>query len=212
MNPFEKYFNDHRAEFDQQSVRPSSWEAIETQLDADRRLNRRIVLFRLAAGLALVLAGFLLFRPAADSGTAGCGDQCPDIKMQTPEGQFATLSALNSKITLINFWASWDEVCKENNCYVFLPIYEKYKDLGFEIYGIGLDKDKATWIQSIEEDELPWIQVSDLKGWDSPIVEQLDVNQLPTYVLVDQDLNIIGRDLDPLELDQTLSTLLAYND
>ncbi|MEM6723526.1 MAG: TlpA disulfide reductase family protein [Bacteroidota bacterium] len=212
MNLFEKYFKVHQAEFDQQSVRPSSWEAIESQLDADRRPARRIVLFRLAAGLALVLAGFLLFQPATDPLTAECGDQCPDIKMQTPEGQFASLSSLESKVTLINFWASWDEVCKENNCYVFLPIYEKYKDLGFEIYGIGLDEDKATWIESIQEDELPWIQVSDLKGWDSPIVQQLDVNQLPTYFLVDQDLNIIGRDLDPMELDQTLSTLLAYND
>lgn len=212
MNPFERYFKDKRIAFDQQTVRPELWDAIEQNLDQDQPKRRLLLALQVAAGIALLIAGFLFIQPKDIPQSADCGDQCPDIEMQTAEGQFASLSSLDSKVVLVNFWASWDEVCKENNCYVFLPIYEKYKDLGFEIYGIGLDEDKDTWIQSIQEDGLPWIQVSDFKGWNSPIVEQLDVQGLPTYFLIDQNLNIIGRDLDPDTLDQTLSELLAYND
>ncbi len=47
--------------------------------------------------------------------------------------------------------------------------YDAYKDKGFTILGISLDKpgDKDKWLEAIRKDGLRWTQVSDLKAWES---------------------------------------------
>ena len=93
----------------------------------------------------------------------------------------------------------------------YIPAYEKYKDQGFEIYAISLDMDKNEWIESIEENKLPWIHVSDLKGWESPICILCDITKIPTSFLLDQEGNVIAKDLNAEILDATLNELLAQN-
>jgi len=80
-------------------------------------------------------------------------------------------------------------------------IYAKYKDKGFEIYGVSLDKYKNSWVNYINKDSLNWLQVSDLKYWQSEGAALYDVKAIPYTVLIDKEGKIIAKGLrgDALE-------------
>ena len=122
------------------------------------------------------------------------GAEAPDFTQKTPEGEDLSLSDLKGKVVLIDFWASWCGPCRKENPHV-VKLYEKYKDQGFEILGVSLDKDKKRWVQAIEKDGLEWKHVSDLKGWKNAVAQTYSVRSIPHTVLLDADGNIIARNL-----------------
>ncbi len=212
MNKIKPYFDAHKSESQPLKARSELWSKIENGLE-EKKDNRAVFWIRMLASAAAILAiGFFIWTAQPSTETVQMAEMnvFPDICLNTPEGEPCALSTVKGKVILVNFWASWDEVCNENNCYVFKPMYEKYKEHGFTIYGVSIDSDKNAWVSSIEEDQLSWVQVSDLKGWDSPVAKLLNIEKLPTSFLVDEELKIIAKDLDADELEETLSKLLAY--
>lgn len=105
-----------------------------------------------------------------------------------------SLASLKGKYVLIEFWASWCLSCKEENKKL-RPIYAEYSKKGFEIFGISLDNDRTNWIKAINEDSLPWINVSDLKGWQSDTRKLYGVTTTPHNILVDKEGIIIAKDV-----------------
>ena len=103
-------------------------------------------------------------------------------------------------------------MCTEDHCYYFKPIYDSYKDSGFEIYSVSVDENVKNWRQAIEKDSLNWIHVSDLMGQESPVYSKYAVNDLPTNYLLNEEGKIIARNIEASELEETLSTLLAYKE
>jgi thiol-disulfide isomerase/thioredoxin len=213
MNELEKIVKDHKESFDRLTPRDGVWETIKMSLDkkeVDSKsvfLNRKSrIILRIAAGIIILLGISSLLTLNASKPT-----RFDNLVMTSPEGEEILLDPSINKYTLIQFWASGNVLCDEKNCYYYLPAYEKYKDKGFEIYAISLDEDKGQWIRSIEENNLSWIHVSDLKGWESPICVECNVSKVPTTYLLDQRGNVIMEDLDAKILDETLSRLLADN-
>ena len=86
--------------------------------------------------------------------------------------------------------------------------YAKYHDQGFEIYQVGIDTSKALWINTIQEQQLPWISVSDLRGEASPAVGAYNVQSLPANFLIDREGNIVGKDVYGADLDKRVAALL----
>ena len=83
------------------------------------------------------------------------GSIAPDIRLPNPEGDTLSLSDFRGKVLLVDFWASWCGPCRRENPHV-KKLYEKYKDQGFEILGVSLDRTKSSWVAAIEKDGLPW--------------------------------------------------------
>jgi len=81
------------------------------------------------------------------------GAAAPEISQQTPGGKTAKLSDLRGKVVLIDFWASWCGPCRRENPKV-VALYNKYKDQGFEVFGVSLDGDKKRWEAAIKKDKM----------------------------------------------------------
>ncbi|MCE7055549.1 AhpC/TSA family protein [Algoriphagus sp. AGSA1] len=122
------------------------------------------------------------------------GQVAPEIELPNPAGETVKLSDLRGKYVMIDFWAAWCKPCREENPNV-VELYNEYKDKGFEVFGVSLDRTKEAWVEAIEEDGLTWTQVSDLKYFNSVAAELYQINAIPATYLIDPDGKIIGKDL-----------------
>lgn len=138
------------------------------------------------------------------------GAVAPDFTQQSPEGEDVSLSDLKGKVVLIDFWASWCGPCRRENPNV-VRMYNKYKDQGFEILGVSLDKRKAPWVKAIEKDGLTWYHVSDLKGWQNEVAQMYSVTSVPHTVLLDREGKIVARNLRGEPLEQKVAEVIQNN-
>lgn len=141
------------------------------------------------------------------AGSTSIGGEAPEIDLPTPQGKNVKLSSLRGKYVLIDFWASWCRPCRMENPNV-VAAYQKYKSKGLEIYGVSLDKDKAAWEKAIADDNLTWINVSDLQFWNSIAAKAYNVSSIPKSFLLDKEGRIIASDLRGPALDQKLAELM----
>lgn len=139
--------------------------------------------------------------------TVAVGQEAPEITLPNPEGQPVALSSLKGKYVLIDFWASWCGPCRQENPNV-VRMYNKYKDKGFEIYGVSLDESKDKWLGAIAKDKLTWPHVSDLKGWNSSAAQKYNIQAIPQTVLLDKEGKIIAKNLRGKPLEDKIASLL----
>jgi len=136
------------------------------------------------------------------------GNHYTDFGLPTPDGESLKVSEVhNGNVMLIDFWASWCGPCRRANPEV-VAIYSEYNDQGFEILGVSLDKDAASWKKAIEDDKLTWPQISDLEFWNSKGAELYGVPAIPHTVLVDREGTIIAKNLHGDELREAIEALL----
>ena len=136
------------------------------------------------------------------------GQSAPEISLNTPDGDKLSLSDLKGKYVLVDFWASWCKPCRLENPNV-VRAYNKYKDKGFEILGVSLDRNRDRWLQAIAADGLTWKHVSDLKYFQSKAAVDYGVSAIPFTVLVDKDGKIIAQNLRGANLDKKLEELFG---
>ena len=137
------------------------------------------------------------------------GQKFIDFAMNTPEGKEVKLSDFISqnKYTLIDFWASWCGPCRQEMPNV-VDAYKQFKSKGFGIVGVSLDKDADKWKQAIKDLNITWPQMSDLKAWQCEGAKLYGVRAIPATVLVDQEGNIVARDLRGEDIAAKLEELL----
>ncbi|WP_299335846.1 TlpA disulfide reductase family protein [uncultured Psychroserpens sp.] len=135
------------------------------------------------------------------------GDKFVDFSQTTPEGKTIKASEVKSKLTLIEFWASWCGPCRATNPSL-VKTYDEFKPKGFEILGVSLDQYKDDWIKAIKEDELTWTNVSDLLGDENEAALIYNVSGIPDNILIDDQGIIIARDLRGGQLREKLIEFL----
>lgn len=150
----------------------------------------------------------MLHKIVAQQSALAPGTPCPEIALPGPDGKEVRLSSFRGKVVLIDFWASWCKPCRAEMPNV-VALYKKYKDKGFEILGVSLDKDKESWMKAIKEDGITWPQASDLKFWNSDVVPVFNVEAIPYTILVDKEGKIIAKGLRGQDLENKLKEVLG---
>lgn len=128
----------------------------------------------------------------------------PDIVLPDINAQKIKLSEVDSKVIMVYFWTVNDAAQKMFNLDFLKGIYDDYHKKGFEIYQIALDPDKTQWAQVVKQQNLPWINVCDALGADSPYVTLYNLAALPAaFIIADGDL-VDGQVVDEKSLRKLL--------
>ena len=136
------------------------------------------------------------------------GSPAPEIDLPNPEGTRVTLSSLRGKYVLIDFWAAWCRPCRQENPNV-VRLYSEYNDKGFEILGVSLDRNKDAWVKAIENDNLTWYHVSDLKHFSSEAADIYQINAIPATYLIDPNGVIVAKNLRGSTLEAKLKEIFG---
>ena len=134
------------------------------------------------------------------------GALAPDFRLADTAGKKIALSALKGKYVLLDFWAAWCGPCRQENPNV-VQAFKTYKNDGFTVLGVSLDKEKKSWLKAIHDDNLQWQHVSDLKFWASEAAILYGITSIPRNFLLDPRGKIIGRDLRGQDLLDKLEEL-----
>lgn len=121
------------------------------------------------------------------------GKNAPNFKIN----EYLSLNDLPGDYTLVIFWASWCSHCVATipelrdkvNAYKMKNTSQKI----INVISVSLDKDKIIWQNYINQNGLSsWLNICDLKSWQSDIAKMYNVYATPTMFLLDKDKKIIA--------------------
>lgn len=148
---------------------------------------------------------------AVDSMLNSISDQVinfPEINIKDASGKDRKLSeeVNNTKVILLSFTSSREPALKIINREL-VDIYTKYHAKGFQIFEVSIDSDRASWLRSVTDNKLPWIQTCDFAGAQSAAVIGYNVKGLPSNFLITNGA-ISAKNLTSEQLDVELAKLL----
>nr|WP_315032738.1 TlpA disulfide reductase family protein [uncultured Chryseobacterium sp.] len=119
------------------------------------------------------------------------GSAFPNYKFQSPVNTNAkSIYDVKADKKVIVFWSSTCSHCESE-----LPkLLEKYNDLktkNIQVIALSLDVDKNSYTKKIAA--FPWINDSELRGWNSSYTETYNVHATPTYFILDANNKIINK-------------------
>ena len=120
------------------------------------------------------------------------GARAPDIVLPGTSGKITKLHDQSAALTLIYFWNPADIPGRQSNIELKL-LHEKYKSDGFAVFGVAFGPDVARFKDAINMDKLWWINVNDTLGLQSPVLENYQIKDFPSLVMMDKKGNISGR-------------------
>lgn len=131
----------------------------------------------------------------------------PDLEISNMYGKKVRLSSLKGAVVLVDFWSP--SLGNSNALNADLKeLYDKYHDRGFEVYQVAIETSKPVWINTVQEQRLPWISVCDLRGESSLALTLYNIRKLPANYLIDRKGDIVAKDLYGTSLEEQLDKLL----
>ena len=132
------------------------------------------------------------------------GQRAPEIIMNIPRGP-AKMSEIKAAHLLLVFWSTGCPHCK-----ISVPLLKKIYDArkgDFEILAVSFDTEEPAWKKFIQDHGLTWINFSDLKGFESKIALDYDIQGTPTFILLDQNKTIISKPEELKDIENELRRL-----
>lgn len=119
------------------------------------------------------------------------GRKAPDIVLPDTSGNPFSLKSYTGSPVLVYFWAGWSAPSRRDNQRLKKQ-FNFFEEKETRILGVSLDENEMVWKGALKLDKLPWQQVGDLQGLNSPIKKEFHVpDELPYYYLLDKELKIV---------------------
>ncbi|BEV05803.1 TlpA disulfide reductase family protein [Chryseobacterium gambrini] len=115
----------------------------------------------------------------------------PNYKFNSPVNTTAkSLQDIKADKKVVIFWSSTCSHC-ESELPQLLAKYSDLKAKNVQVVGLSLDVDKDSYSKKIAA--FPWVNDSELKGWNSTYVDTYNVHATPTYFILDANNKIISK-------------------
>ncbi|MEZ5046816.1 MAG: TlpA disulfide reductase family protein [Chitinophagaceae bacterium] len=132
----------------------------------------------------------------------------PDFELYDSTGTVKhKLSDFRGQYVLLDFWASWCGPCKAEIPHL-KQAYQFFHDKGFEIVSVSFDRKESDWKYALRTLGMPWIHISDIKGFQSVVSNLYHVPSIPKTLLLDPNGKIIATDLRGNALEKKLEELI----
>lgn len=139
-----------------------------------------------------------------------CGLYAPNIRLKKMDGSYISLYDVKAKFTAIYFWDPTCGNCSKTSAKL-VPVYEEFKDKGFEVFGICSKnwKDIDQCKDKIEEKKMTFINTSEEAYPLAVAKKTYDLKANPYLILLDEDKKILLKRIDPDQLKDILTRELT---
>ena len=136
------------------------------------------------------------------------GTKYSDIELVNPDGKKVKLSEYvpEGKYVMLEFWASWCGPCRGEIPHL-REVYKEYKDKGFEIVSISIDRKDQDWKKAMKEENMVWTQLNDPGEFEGPVTQVYNIMGVPTCILLDKEGHIFKTDMRGAQLDAVLEEI-----
>lgn len=130
-----------------------------------------------------------------------CGLYAPNIRLRNMKGETVNLYDVKAEYIALYFWDPTCSNCSKTTDQL-VPVYNEYKDKGFEVFGICNKtwKDLDQCKKKIEEKKMTFINVSDAAYPMAVVKKKYNVQATPYIMLLDKDKKILWKRIDPNQL------------
>lgn len=132
--------------------------------------------------IAMILVALVATLAAAAQGPAE-GSKAPDFTLPDAQGQEVSLSSLQGKWVVLDFWGSWCKWCIKG----FPQMKENYEKLNKKVTFVGVacgDK-KDAWEAALTKYELPWTNLWLNPEGNDPLLKTYGIQGFPTKLIID---------------------------
>ena len=127
-----------------------------------------------------------------------------DFTLTDNTGAARSLSSLKGNVVLLDFHLFADQNSMKR-IMSLRELYNKYHAQGFQIYQVAIDGDEHFW--KTQTAALPWISTR-VDGNTSSVLQLYNVQQVPTFFLLNRSCNVVKRDAQIKDIDAEIKALL----
>jgi len=127
------------------------------------------------------------------------GNTVPEIIIEDIDGNITALSEIANEYVLVLFWASSCPHCTSMLAKL-KKWYENEREIDLEVFAISIDTSKTEWDKVVQSEQLPWINCSNLKGWNGTTARDYNIYATPTMFILDRKRTILAKPVTFAEL------------
>lgn len=117
------------------------------------------------------------------------GKPVVDFDLPDINGNRVSLSKFKNQKIILAFWSSWNKVSLN----AVLGLSKKLENQDVVLILIALDNAKDKWETAVKNNFLEkHINLSDLKAWESPVAKIYAVKSIPSFLLIDENQNLVA--------------------
>lgn len=138
------------------------------------------------------------------------GRTAPQLVIRDYEGISRRMQGVlfGKKAGLVVFWSSTCAHCQDSIPALY-RWYQTVRDKGVEIYAVSLDLNPDDWYNFAITQVSDWVNVSELKGWESESVSIYGVRSTPAFIVLDENQKIVLKTSSVQDAENTVFHLLT---
>jgi len=136
------------------------------------------------------------------------GMKAPDFVLPDRYDKMTALKEFRGKYVLLQIWASWSKPSLSEYPYLDKCL-QLYKNKELQLIQVALDDQKSDWLNACTEQNPSIIQLSDLKRWESAIVQLYQIDRIPANFLINPEGIIVEKDIFAEDICPALDNYLS---